>query len=240
MAKLQAAVAELQTAGPASSRDLRAGGSTRERSFATVAWLRSQGIDTAPHLSCIGPRARRPGDPAGLRGRGNPPRGRPAAATCRPAWASAGSGSFGTRTSWWPSSARVRRPLPRRGRGLSGVPPAGADAEKDLANFKRKVERARARRSPSTSSTGRLPAVRRELRAAGARYPDRAGLMRSPTTRSSRASPTRAARRSRAGCAALEGFGDDRASIRAFGVDVVTPCARACSPRARPACTSTR
>ncbi|KOR28184.1 5,10-methylenetetrahydrofolate reductase [Achromatium sp. WMS2] len=31
-----------------------AGGSTRERTFATVDWLRSQGIDTAPHLSCIG------------------------------------------------------------------------------------------------------------------------------------------------------------------------------------------
>ncbi len=31
-----------------------AGGSTRERTFATVDWLRSQEIETAPHLSCIG------------------------------------------------------------------------------------------------------------------------------------------------------------------------------------------
>jgi methylenetetrahydrofolate reductase (NADH) len=31
-----------------------AGGSTRERTFATVDWLRSQDIETAPHLSCIG------------------------------------------------------------------------------------------------------------------------------------------------------------------------------------------
>ncbi len=31
-----------------------AGGSTRERTFETVALLRDQGIDTAPHLSCIG------------------------------------------------------------------------------------------------------------------------------------------------------------------------------------------
>ncbi len=31
-----------------------AGGSTQERTFATVDWLREQGIDTAPHLSCIG------------------------------------------------------------------------------------------------------------------------------------------------------------------------------------------
>jgi methylenetetrahydrofolate reductase (NADPH) len=31
-----------------------AGGSTRERTFATVDWLRGQGMDTMPHLSCIG------------------------------------------------------------------------------------------------------------------------------------------------------------------------------------------
>jgi len=31
-----------------------AAGSTRERTFETVAWLREQGIDTAPHLACIG------------------------------------------------------------------------------------------------------------------------------------------------------------------------------------------
>ncbi len=31
-----------------------AGGSTRERTFATVEWLRSRNIETAPHLSCIG------------------------------------------------------------------------------------------------------------------------------------------------------------------------------------------
>lgn len=31
-----------------------AGGSTQERTFQTVDWLRDQGITTAPHLSCIG------------------------------------------------------------------------------------------------------------------------------------------------------------------------------------------
>lgn len=31
-----------------------AGGSTRDRTFATVDWLVSQGIETAPHLTCIG------------------------------------------------------------------------------------------------------------------------------------------------------------------------------------------
>jgi len=31
-----------------------AGGSTRDNTFATVDWLRSQDINTAPHLTCIG------------------------------------------------------------------------------------------------------------------------------------------------------------------------------------------
>jgi len=31
-----------------------AGGSTRDRTLETVDWLRSEGIETAPHLSCIG------------------------------------------------------------------------------------------------------------------------------------------------------------------------------------------
>ncbi|MEW8044078.1 MAG: methylenetetrahydrofolate reductase [NAD(P)H] [gamma proteobacterium symbiont of Phacoides pectinatus] len=31
-----------------------AGGSTRERTFDSVQWLASEGLDTAPHLSCIG------------------------------------------------------------------------------------------------------------------------------------------------------------------------------------------
>lgn len=31
-----------------------AGGSTQEKTFSTVDWLRGQGLDTAPHLSCIG------------------------------------------------------------------------------------------------------------------------------------------------------------------------------------------
>jgi len=31
-----------------------AGGSTQDNTFATIDWLREQGIDTAPHLTCIG------------------------------------------------------------------------------------------------------------------------------------------------------------------------------------------
>jgi methylenetetrahydrofolate reductase (NADPH) len=55
MEKLKATVAELNTVGPAYfSCTYGAGGSTRERTFETVDWLRSEGIDTAPHLACIG------------------------------------------------------------------------------------------------------------------------------------------------------------------------------------------
>lgn len=52
---MQAAVKELQGARPDYfSVTYGAGGSTRERTFATVDWLMGEGIDTAPHLSCIG------------------------------------------------------------------------------------------------------------------------------------------------------------------------------------------
>ncbi len=55
MQKLQAAVGELARVNPLYfSVTYGAGGSTRERTFEAVAWLREQGIDTAPHLSCIG------------------------------------------------------------------------------------------------------------------------------------------------------------------------------------------
>jgi len=55
MEKLKGTVAKLNAVGPEYfSCTYGAGGSTRERTFATVDWLRSQGIDTAPHLACIG------------------------------------------------------------------------------------------------------------------------------------------------------------------------------------------
>ncbi len=55
MKKLKTTVSRLQALGPEYfSVTYGAGGSTRERTFATVDWLRSQGVETAPHLSCIG------------------------------------------------------------------------------------------------------------------------------------------------------------------------------------------
>ncbi|BAO45489.1 methylenetetrahydrofolate reductase [NAD(P)H] [Thiolapillus brandeum] len=55
MDKLKTTVARLDELKPEYfSVTYGAGGSTQERTFATVDWLRKQGIDTAPHLSCVG------------------------------------------------------------------------------------------------------------------------------------------------------------------------------------------
>jgi len=54
-AKLRDTVLTLNERRPAFfSCTYGAGGSTRDNTFATVDWLRSQNIDTAPHLTCIG------------------------------------------------------------------------------------------------------------------------------------------------------------------------------------------
>jgi len=53
--KMKAAVGELSQLKPEYvSVTYGAGGSTQEGTFSTVDWLVEQGIDTAPHLSCIG------------------------------------------------------------------------------------------------------------------------------------------------------------------------------------------
>ncbi len=53
--KLTATIAELSTLKPLYfSVTYGAGGSTQERTFQTIDWLREQGIETAPHISCIG------------------------------------------------------------------------------------------------------------------------------------------------------------------------------------------
>ncbi|HYN77350.1 MAG TPA: methylenetetrahydrofolate reductase [NAD(P)H] [Lamprocystis sp. (in: g-proteobacteria)] len=55
MVKLKSIVHELNAVQPEFfSVTYGAGGSTRERTFETVSWLVIQGIDTAPHLACIG------------------------------------------------------------------------------------------------------------------------------------------------------------------------------------------
>ena len=55
MEKLQENVTRLARLDPLYfSVTYGAGGSTQERTFETISWLRGQGMETAPHLSCIG------------------------------------------------------------------------------------------------------------------------------------------------------------------------------------------
>jgi methylenetetrahydrofolate reductase (NADPH) len=55
IAKMRETVAALNARAPAFfSVTYGAGGSTQSNTFATVDWIRDQGIDAAPHLSCIG------------------------------------------------------------------------------------------------------------------------------------------------------------------------------------------
>jgi methylenetetrahydrofolate reductase (NADPH) len=55
IAKLRETVTTLNARKPAFfSVTYGAGGSTQSNTFATVDWIRGQGIDVAPHLSCIG------------------------------------------------------------------------------------------------------------------------------------------------------------------------------------------
>ncbi|AFL75444.1 methylenetetrahydrofolate reductase [NAD(P)H] [Thiocystis violascens] len=55
MDKLKLEIAKLNALGPAYfSVTYGAGGSTREGTLETVSWLRGLGIETAPHLACIG------------------------------------------------------------------------------------------------------------------------------------------------------------------------------------------
>lgn len=55
MEKLKREIAALNEVGPGYfSVTYGAGGSTRERTFETVAWLRRHGIETAPHIACVG------------------------------------------------------------------------------------------------------------------------------------------------------------------------------------------
>jgi len=55
MEKLRTSVKRLAQVDPLYfSVTYGAGGSTQERTFETVAWLRGERIETAPHLSCIG------------------------------------------------------------------------------------------------------------------------------------------------------------------------------------------
>jgi hypothetical protein len=100
-----------------------------------------QGIETAPHLACIGSdKGRDPRHRPPLHRAGHHPHRR---AARRPALRHGPRRPrhlpLRQRAGELPARG-VRRPLPHRGRRLPRVPPPGSVAEADLANFKRKVE----------------------------------------------------------------------------------------------------
>jgi methylenetetrahydrofolate reductase (NADPH) len=201
-----------------------AGGSTRERTLATVMEIAAEGHSAAPHLSCIGSTR------AGIREMlhrihraRHPPHRRPAR---RPAL---GHGRC-RRIPLRQRAGRVhprrnRRPLPHRGGRLPRVASAGEEPARRPAEFQAQGRRRRQfGHHPVLLQRRRLRALRRRKRARSASaVPIVPGIM--PI-----ASFSKLARFSDA-CGAeiprwmrrkFESFGDDSDSIRAFGLDVVT------------------
>jgi methylenetetrahydrofolate reductase (NADPH) len=225
--KLKANVAKLAAVAPEYfSVTYGAGGSTRERTFATVDWLRSRDIQTAPHLSCIGAtrneildvlnRYRNEGIQRIVALRGDLPSG-------------AGLGG--------PGELRYANELVTLIRSAFGgefrievaaypeVHPQAPNATADLANFRRKVEAGAdaAITQYFYNADAYFRFVESYEQTGGPVIPVVPGIM--PVT-----NYTQLARFSDA-CGAeiprwmrkrLEAYGDDVESIRAFGTDVVT------------------
>ena len=231
MDKLQAAVRRLQAVAPRFfSVTYGAGGSTRDRTFATVDWLRSEGIDTAPHLSCIGA-SREEGRAilqryldAGIRRvvalRGDLPSG-------------VGLGGLGELRYASELVAFMRTEFGAQFHiEVAAYPefhPQAPTAQKDLENFRRKVEAGA--NGAITQYFFNADAYVRFVESCermGLSIPIVPGIM--PITNYSqlaRFSDACGAEIPRWLRRRLEGFGDDRESIRALGTDVVTAlCAR--------------
>ncbi|MEJ2575684.1 MAG: methylenetetrahydrofolate reductase [NAD(P)H] [Gammaproteobacteria bacterium] len=225
--KLKTNVEKLRTIDPAYfSVTYGAGGSTRERTFATVDWLRGAGIETAPHVSCIGAsraevldllnRYRNQGIHRIVALRGDLPSG-------------AGLGGLGELRHANELVELVRANFDEAFRievaAYPEVHPQAPNAQTDLDNFRRKVE-AGAHAAITQyffNADAYFRFVEAYERTGGPALPIVPGIM--PVT-----NYTQLARFSDA-CGAeiprwmrkrLEGFGDDSASIRAFGVDVVS------------------
>ena len=199
-----------------------AGGSTRAGTADAVRTLRNLGCDAAPHLSCVGASRQDLRDILQAYKNEGVRRVVARAATCRPAWA-ATRASCAMPTSWCPSSARkpatgstskwrpipkcTRRPPVRRPTGaFRGQVRAGANAAITQYFFNADayfdfVDRAQAK---------------------GVNVPIVPGIM--PITNHSQLLRFGNVRRRSAALdpSAPAEFGDDKASIRAFGVDVVT------------------
>ncbi len=224
--KLKQAVTELNAVEPAYfSVTYGAGGSTQERTFATVDWLRDQGIDTAPHLSCIGSdrdeildilnRYKNQGINRVVALRGDLPSG-------------AGLGSLSDLRYANELVALIRADLGNyfhvEVAAYPEVHPQAGNADKDLANFKRKIDAGAngAITQYFYNAEGYFDFVER-CEKAGIQVPITPGIM--PITNYgslARFSDACGAEIPRWIRKRLEAYGDDLAGIRAFGEDVVT------------------
>jgi len=230
MAKLADTVQRLNAVAPRYfSVTYGAGGSTRERTFETVALLRDQGIDTAPHLSCIGStraeirdilhhyRAQDIRRIVALRG--DPPSGTGAAATGELAYANElvafireeTGATFHIEVAAYPE-----------------VHPQAPGAQRDLKYFKQKIKAgADAAITQYFYNADAYFAFVDACRRIGIDIPIVPGVM--PITnysRLARFSTACGAEIPRWVCKRLEDYGDDMESIRAFGHQVVLDLCR--------------
>jgi methylenetetrahydrofolate reductase (NADPH) len=230
MEKLAGSVRKLNSVSPEYfSVTYGAGGSTRDRTFETVALLRARAIDTAPHLSCIGSSRTEIRDilrhyrEQGIRRivalRGDLPSGMGLGATGELRYANELVAFIREETG---DHFRIE---------VAAYPefhPQAPNAEKDLLNFKRKVDAgADAAITQYFYNADAYFAFIDSCERLGIRVPVVPGVM--PITNF-----TQLARFSDA-CGAeiprwvrkrLEGFGDDIESIRAFGHEVVLKMCR--------------
>lgn len=230
MEKLQANVLRMRQVDPRYfSVTYGAGGSTQERTFSTVDWLRAQGMDTAPHLSCIGSQrdeikailqryqaqginrivALRGDMPSGM---GLGPPGELSYANELVDFIRAETGDqFHIEVAAYPE-----------------FHPQARSAESDLENFKRKVDAgANAAITQYFYSAHAYYAFMDSCAQLGIRIPVVPGIM--PITnyiQLARFSDACGAEIPRWVRKRLEGYGDDLESIRAFGHDVVLDLCR--------------
>jgi methylenetetrahydrofolate reductase (NADPH) len=223
--KLKRNVLQLNAVGPRYfSVTYGAGGSTQGRTFETVSWLRGQEIETAPHLSCIGStraEVRRILEHYAEEGigrlvalRGDLPSGM-------------GAGAAGEFRYANELVAFIRAETSHRFRievaAYPEVHPQAASAERDLQNFKRKVEAgADAAITQYFYNTDAYFAFVASCDRAGIHIPIFPGVM--PVTnfaQLARFSDACGAEIPRWMRRRLEGYGEDLASVRAFGHEVV-------------------
>jgi len=226
--KLRAARRRLAELGPAFfSVTFGAGGSTRDRTFDTVMEIQAEGLPAAPHLSCIGAtrenirellhRYREVDIRRLVALRGDLPSGMADAGEFR--YANELIEFIRRETGDWFHLEVAAYPE---------VHPQARSAEDDLRNFKRKIDAGAD--SAITQFFYNVDAYERFVEAAramGVTAPIVPGIM--PIASFSKLA------RFADGCGAeiprwmrkrFEGFGDDAASIRAYGIDVVTALCR--------------